>query len=779
MQSYKYEKVKNSAFILFFVLLANCVNAQNKYTISGTIKDKATGEELLGAVVKIEELKNTAVVTNNYGYYSITLPEGDYTVSFIYTGYKNQSIKVALRQSVKLDIAGEEEVRETEEVVITSEKKDQNITQAQMGMEKLDIKNISKIPVLFGEKDILKTLQLLPGIKSAGDGNSGFYVRGGAADQNLILLDEAPVYNASHLLGFFSTFNSDALKDVAVYKGNAPAQYGGRLSSVLDVKMKDGNDKKFGATGGIGLIASRLSLEGPLVKDKGSFLISARRTYADAFLKLSSNQTTKNSTLYFYDINVKANYKLNEKNRIFLSGYFGRDKIGLGSTFGIDWGNTTGTLRWNHLINNRWFSNTSLIVSNYSYKISINNNNNDFKILSKIRDYNIKQEFQYFPNPRNNIRIGFNSIFHTVTPGQITASAGINATQLQERYGWENAVYITNEWKATERINVTYGLRATNFSALGSGNFYTYDKNGAVTDTTSYKSGQIVQNYLNLEPRLSASYVLNTQSSIKASYSRNVQNLHLISNSTTSSPTDLWIMSSKNVKAEIADQVSAGYYRNFKDNMFEFSAEVYYKALQNQIDYKDGANTQANDKLEGQLLFGKGRAYGIELLVKKKVGRLNGWVGYTLSKTERQIDGINNGNWYNARQDRRHDISVVLIYDLTKKWSISSTWVYYTGNAVTFPSGKYVVDGKTQFLYTERNGYRMPAYHRLDLAATWVVKKTEKRESSWSFSLYNAYGRQNAYTITFQQSTSDPNKTEAVQTSLFRWVPSITYNFKF
>ncbi len=436
-------------------------------------------------------------------------------------------------------------------------------------------------------------------------------------------------------------------------------------------------------------------------------------------------------------------------------------------------------MRWNHLINEKWFSNSSFIVSNYSYKISISNSNTDFKIFSKIRDYNVKQEFQYFPNPRNNIRIGLNSIYHTVTPGQITGSAGINPLKLQDRYGWENAVYVNNEWKATEKINVTYGLRATNFSALGAGNFYTYDQNGVATDTTAYSSGQIVQNYFNLEPRLSASYVLNKQSSIKASYARNVQNMHLISNSTTGSPTDLWIMSSKNVKAEIADQVSAGYYRNFKDNMFEFSAEVYYKALQNQIDYKNGANTQANDKIEGELLFGKGRAYGIELLVKKKFGRFNGWVGYTLSKSERQIEGINDGNWYNARQDRTHDVSVVLIYDLSKKWSVSSTWIYYTGNAVTFPSGKYEVDGKVQFLYTERNGYRMPAYHRLDLAATWVVKKTDKIESSWSFSLYNAYGRENAYTITFRQSKDDPAKTEAVQTSLFRWVPSVTYNFKF
>ncbi len=764
------------AFLLSFFVFATTTFAQNA-TLSGTIKDSKTGEVLIGATVAVENSKPiVGTVTNVYGFYSLTLPKGNYTLLVSFIGYQNLKKSVDLQQNTTLTFEIAENTNELTEIVVTSDAPQDKVQNAQMGMEKLEMKEMNKIPVLLGERDILKTIQLLPGIKSAGEGNSGFNVRGGTSDQNAIFLDEALVYNASHLLGFFSTFNSDAIKDATVYKGGMPAQYGSRLSSVLDIRMKDGNDKKFGMGGGIGLISSRLNVETPIVKDKGSLFLSGRRTYLDLFLKAADND----NTLYFYDFNAKANYKINEKNRIFLSGYFGRDKLGVGNTFGIDWGNTTGTLRWNRVISPKMFSNTSLIYSNYSYRISINAAGNEFDILSRIRDYAIKQEFLYLPNPKHTITFGVHSTYHNIVPGQVE-SRGSNVinVELQDRYAWENALFVNDEWKISPRLNLNYGLRLTTFSLLGEGKFYSYNSEGKVTNTTNYGSGEFVQTYINPEPRLGLSYTVNLNTSVKASYTRNVQNLHLISNSNAGTPTDLWIPSSKNIKPETADQWALGLFKNIKDNQFEFNVEAYYKTMSNQIDYKDGANTRANDKIEGELLTGIGRAYGIEFLFRKKQGRLTGWVGYTLSRTERQIEGINGGNWYAARQDRTHDISVVAMYDLSKKVSLSAAWVFNTGNAVTFPSGKYTVADKTTFVYTERNGYRMPDYHRLDIGLTWIRKKTAKFESSWNFSIYNAYGRENAYTITFRENKDDRTKTEAVRTALFRFVPAVTYNFKF
>ena len=754
---------------------------KSKYTISGYVKDAKTGEELIGATVIIKEIPATGVSTNAYGFFSITIPEGNYTVSSQFLGYEIKVVQVALTKNTKLDFILSETQHNLNEVVVTEEKKNDNITKNEMGVDKLDIQQIKNIPVLFGEKDVLKTLQLLPGVKSAGDGNSGFFVRGGTADQNLILLDEATVYNASHLLGFFSVFNSDAIKDVTLYKGSQPADYGGRLSSVLDIKMNDGNDKKFGVSGGVGLISSRLNIEGPIVKDKGSFMISARRTYADMFLKLSRDSATRQAKLFFYDVNAKANYRINDKNRIFLSGYFGKDVLGFGSTFGINWGNATGTLRWNHLFSEKLFSNTSLIFTNYDYKINVNFGGTEIDIISRIQDYSLKQDYQYFINTKNKLKFGFEITDHKIIPGAITtnSSSPIGKLNLPNKYALENALYVSHQIKVTERFNFEYGLRLTSFNLIGPGSFYTYNSSGVAIDTATYTSNQFVKTYINLQPRMTASYVLNEKSSLKASYDRNAQNLHLLSNSTSGNPTDLWIPSSNNVKPEICDQVSLGYFRNLKENTYEFSTEVYYKNMQNQIDYANGAQLNFNQTVESQLLFGKGRAYGIEFFLKKKYGRFNGWIGYTLSRTEKQIDGINNGSWYPAKQDETHNISVVGIYELSKKWTVSATWVYYTGNAVTFPSGKYEVAGQVQYYYTERNGYRMPAYHRMDIGATYQAKKTEKFESSWNFSVYNVYGHENAYTITFQQDPNDPSKTQAVQTSLFRWVPSITYNFKF
>jgi hypothetical protein len=766
------------------VLKPKVTTAQKRrYTVSGYVRDSATGEELIGATVLIPELA-TGTITNAYGFYSITIPGGDYTIVSQYLGYDPQSFTVNLKQNMSYNFVLKEESSKLDEVVITAEKPNENITKIQMGVEKITMKEIQDIPMILGEKDVLKAIQLRPGVKSAGEGNSGFFVRGGAADQNLILLDEATVYNASHLLGFFSVFNADAIKDVELYKGTQPAEYGGRLASVLDMRMNDGNNKEFGVSGGIGLIASRINVEGPLVKEKGSFMVSARRTYADLFLKLSSDSATNQSTLYFYDLNVKANYRINDRNRIYLSGYFGRDVFGFGDELGFDWGNATGTLRWNHLINEKMFSNTSLIFSNYNYKIDVDLQGTEGEITSRIQNYNLKQDFQYFLNTQNKFKFGLNSIYHKIIPGVISVKSdgNINELDISHRHAWENAVYASHQFKPVEALNFEYGIRLSTFSAVGPGDFYSYDSNGNATDTISYTKGEFVKTYFNVEPRVSAGYIFNKKSSVKASYTRNTQNLHLLSNSTAGNPTDLWIPGSNNVKPEISDQVSLGYFRNFNENTFEFSTEAYYKYMQNQLDYKDGAELQFNEDVESELLFGKGRAYGIEFLLKKKYGRLNGWVGYTFSRTEKKIAGINNGEYYPAKQDRMHDVSIVGIYNISPLLTLSATWVYYTGNAVTFPSGKYEIDGEIINYYSERNGYRMPDYHRLDLGVTWQKKKkskTARGESSWTFSLYNAYGRQNAYTIKFRESESDPSRTEAVQTSLFRWIPSVTYNFKF
>lgn len=731
---------------LFSLFITSSVLLAQSFTISGYINDKKNGETLIGAVALVSNNAIIGATSNEFGFYSLTLPQGNYELAYSFIGYQEQTINVSLTENKTINIDLEEISANLDEVIVSATKANEKIRQSKMGLEKINVAAISKLPVLFGERDILKTIQLLPGVKSGGDGQSGFTVRGGTIDQNLILLDDAPVYNASHLLGFFSTFNSDAIKDVTLYKGTAPAQFGGRVSSVVDVKMDEGNNQNYGASGGIGLISSKLNIEGPIQRGKSSFLISGRRTYADVFLKLTDQ--FKDNQLYFYDFNAKFNYRFSDKDRLFVSGYFGRDVLGINNRFGIDWGNSTATARWNHLYNSKLFLNTSFIYSNYDYKIEIQNNANPFSIRSRIRDWNLKQEFQYFPNTNNEWKFGYNVVYHTITPNQYLPKSGV-----------ESALYAANDWQATNKLKINYGLRLSNFVVLGS-------------------SGNPAKNYINIEPRLSLSYTLNENNSLKAAYTRNTQNLHLITNSVTTSPTDKWIMNTNIIKPEICDQLSLGYFRNFKDNMFEFSAETYYKSMQNQIDYKDNADEQA-PVIETQLLYGKGRAYGLELLLRKNKGKLTGWVGYTLSRTEKQIDGINQNEWYAARQDRTHDISVVMMYDISKRWNVSAVWVYQTGNAVTFPGGKYEIAGQTTWLYTERNGYRMPAYHRLDLGATCKITERKRFNSELSFSLYNAYGHENPYIITFEQSDNDPNKTVAVQTSLFKLVPSISWNFKF
>lgn len=771
-------------YYLFFLFLSVphlTAFAQQRFTISGNIRDAATGETLIGATVKIQGVKDRfGTAANEYGFFSLTGPAGEYDLTVSYAGYQAYTKKITLNAPLKLNIQLAAGNALQEVVVKASERKNENVKSPQMGLDKLNMKDLDNVPVLFGEKDVLKTIQMLPGVKSGGEGNTGFFVRGGAADQNLILLDEATVYNSSHLLGFFSTFNADAIKDVSLYKGGMPAQYGGRLSSVLDVKMQDGNNKEFGVEGGIGLIASRIKVEGPIVKDKGSFMISARRTYIDLLLKASKDSSLNSNTLNFYDINAKFNYKFDDKNTIFASGYFGQDNIGIKDLFANDWGNTTATIRLNHVFNDQLFSNTSVIYNKYNYAIELLDADNNARVTSLIRDFNFKEDLQYFSN-NHVIRFGMQATHHRIAPSDITTSgnSSFNPLSVENRYGLELAGYISDEWKLTDKLNILYGVRVSSFSLLGPGTFNTYDSAGDVTSATTSGSGKFVKTYVYPEPRFSTSYSLSEENSVKASYNRNTQNIHILTNANTGSPTDQYVMSSNNIKPEIADQVALGYFRNAKDNSYEFSAEVYYKWLQNQIDYKDGAQLTANANVESELLYGTGRAYGLELYAKKTKGRLTGWVSYTLSKTERKIAGINDGNYFNAKQDRTHDLSVVAIYNLNTRWTFSGNYVYSTGNAVTYPAGKYSVGGLTTYYYTERNASRMPYTSRLDLSATLKTTETKKYRASWSFGLYNALNRKNPYSISFRDSKTNPGQTEAVQTSLFGVIPSVTYNFQF
>lgn len=780
---------------LIFILVSTAMYAQQKFTISGNVKDVENGEDLIGVTIFVKELPGTGAVTNVYGFYSLTLPEGEYTLQYSFVGYKTSPIKIKLSQNTKKNVELGVNSEELETFEVTATQDDENVRSTDIGVTKVDIKEIESIPVLFGERDVMKTLQLMPGVKSGGEGSAGFFVRGGSADQNLILLDEAPVYNASHLLGFFSVFNSDAIKDLKLYKGGMPAQYGGRLSSVMDVIMKDGNSKELEVSGGIGLISSKLTIEAPIVKDKGSFIISGRRTYADMFLKLSSDETQRDASLYFYDLNMKANYRFGEKDRLYLSGYFGRDNLGYSDLFGFNWGNATGTLRWNHLFSDKLFSNTSAIYSHYNYKIEIGSAG--FKIASKIEDITLKEDMDYFLNDKNKLKFGGGVIYHTFDPGEVSSTKEdgiLNDTKIENRYSFESALYLSNEQKFGSLLTVTYGLRYSNFTQVGPGEIYDYDNDGEITDTTNYDRWGKVVSYNGFEPRIAANYSLNETSSLKASYSRSYQYLHLLSNSSSGSPTDAWMPSSNNIKPELADQISLGYFKNLKNNAYEFSAETYYKILDNTIDYRTGAEVTLNPTVEGELLYGEGRAYGLELFLKKKKGDFTGWVSYTLSRSENQFDDINSGSWFPAKQDRTHDISIVAMYALSERVKLSSSFVFYTGGAVTFPTGKYVLDNQTINLYSDRNGSRMPNYHRMDIGLTLDNKKfkeiknletgeiekvKKKVESSWNFSVYNVYGRENAYSITFQENEDDPTKTEIMQLSLFKIIPSISYNFRF
>ena len=768
-------------FALYTLLMfINVAQAQTRVTLSGFVKDARSGETMIGALVKLPDLQISAS-TNSYGFFSLQVPAGTHQVEVSFVGYTTYSSSVVLDQNLQRSFEISNQDKEIEEIVISASSRPNQVKSPQMGAVKITAEEIKKIPVIFGEQDILKTIQLLPGVATGNEGSSNFFVRGGGADQNLILLDEAIVYNAAHLLGFFSTFNSDAIKDVNLFKGGIPAQYGGRISSVLDINMLDGNQKEFGVEGGVGLIASRVKIDGPIVKDKSSFMVSGRRTYADLFLKLSNDENVNQSKLYFYDLNAKMNYKINDRNTLYLSGYFGKDDLSYSDLFSFDWGNATATLRWNSILNEKLFSNTSLIYSDFTYNVRVNSNDNDFGIASQIQNWNLKQDFTYYGVNNHSFRFGLNVLNQNIRPASLSAAQNttVNSISVDTRQGVESAVYASDEWNVSDRFSMIYGLRLTNFMVMGPGTFYDFDNDGEAISEQQY-GRKVVKNYLNLEPRLSMSYLLNNNNSIKASYNRIVQHLHQLTNTTSSLPTDQYVISSMNIKPQIADQVSLGYFQNFANNGYEFSTEIYYKDMQNQIDFRNGADLQANNQLEGELLFGKGRSYGVEWLLRKNRGKLNGWISYTLAKSERQFEQINGGDWFNARQDRTHDISIVAMYELSKRWTAGATFVYNTGNAITFPSGKYQLDGSTMFYYTERNGYRMPDYHRLDLSLVYEPTPEKKRfQSSWAFGVYNAYNRRNAYIIDFRENEVNPNVTEAYKIALFGAIPSVTWNFKF
>ncbi|MBS1637507.1 MAG: TonB-dependent receptor [Bacteroidetes bacterium] len=794
--------------------------AQN-FTISGYVKDSRNGESAIGANVYVKELMKGAS-TNVYGFYSLTLPAGTYTLQCSYVGFQTFSKVIELNKNLSEQISLLPEETTLNEVEVVSEKTDQNVQSTQMSSVQLDVAQIKKLPAFMGEVDILKTIQLIPGVKSAGDGNTGFYVRGGGPDQNLILLDEATIYNASHLMGFFSIFNGDAIKNVNLIKGGMPSQYGGRLSSVLDVSMKEGNSQKFQVDGGIGIIASRLTIQGPIKKDKASFIISARRTYADVIAKPFMKHTDfAGTSYYFYDLNAKLNYQINDKNRLFLSAYFGRDIFKYnndGFTAKIPWGNATACLRWNHLFNAKLFSNLSVVYSKYDFSFTAAQDNFELTLFSGIKDWNVKYDVNYFPNTRHNVKVGVNYIFHTFTPSNVSAKQGevkFDIGRVIRLYSHDAAIYVSDDWEVTDRIKVNAGLRFGYFAQVGP--FTRYKKNdfGKTIDTVVYAPGKKVADYNGLEPRLSFRYSLSRTLSLKASYTRNFQYIHLASISSVSLPTDVWMPCTELIKPQIGNQYAFGVFKNFNHDMFESSVEVYYKDMKNQIDYKEGAEPQDNvfDNPDNAFTYGKGWAYGAEFFLKKRTGKFTGWIGYTLSWTWRQFDAINYGKKYLAKYDRRHDASVVITYDHNKKWNFGLIWVYGTGNRGTLPSALFAYEGSVSNDYGLRNSYKFPDYHRLDLSVTYtpdrekqiekkrarITRRYERRgkdmsninlpkwwaknyQSSWTLSIFNAYNRYNPYFIYFDTSgdfLSGTFTVKAKQVSLFPVLPTITWNFKF
>ncbi len=778
--------------LLLLVMGSNYASAQSKFTISGYVKDKESGEVLFGSTVSVKG-QSIAVATNPYGFYSLTLAPGEYTLVYNYLGYETTTRNLNLTKNERIDLLLQIKGRAINEVTVSSTKKNENVEEITMSMNKMDIKEIKSMPALLGEVDVIRSIQALPGVSTVGEGATGFNVRGGGVDQNLILLDEAPVYNSSHLLGFFSVFNPDAVKDITLLKGGIPAQFGGRLSSLLDVRMKDGNANGFHGNGGIGLISSRLTLEGPVQKDKSSFIIAGRRTYGDLFLKLSPDEAINNNTAYFYDLSAKYNQTINKNNRIFVSGYFGRDVFKFDDFFKMSWGNATGTVRWNHLFSEKLFANLTLIYSNYDYSLGVPTGAQAFDWKSNIINYSPKVDFGYYLNNKHTINFGASTIFYDFNPGTVTPGNDqsiFSAFQLDRQRGNEYAIYIDDEYTVNSVLSFKYGIRFSAFDYLGRQTVYDYvgedGQRKTAVNARYFDRGESIAFYPNIEPRFSTKYSLDEFSSLKFSYNRMAQYIHLISGTTAASPTDVWTPSTKNIKPEIADQVALGYFRNFKDNTIEASAEVFYKTMTNQIDYVDGAELLLNKDLEADLLYGDGRAYGIEFFLKKNTGRFTGFTSYTLSKSERKINGINNNEYYDAKYDKTHILSIVGTYEATKRLSLSANFNYSTGVATTFPNSRYEFQGIVVPHNSDnsRNNYRVPAYHRLDIAATLRNKQKEgkKYSSEWVFSIYNLYARRNAYSVYFRQNADDPNnlKTEALRLSVFgSMLPSVTYNFKF
>jgi len=773
-------------------MLSSGIAAQTRYTLNGYVKDSLSGETIIGATVAVNGLSR-GVTSNQYGFYSLTLDEGEYDIQVSHVSYMGQVVPLHLHsnQTLNFDLLSKSAL--INEVVVYSKKRDGNVKNAQMGKIDLTMNQVRAIPAFMGEVDILKAIQLLPGVQSAGEGNAGFYVRGGGPDQNLIMLDDAVVYNTGHLFGFFSIFNGDAIKNVSLIKGGMPAQYGGRLSSVLDVSMKEGNINKFQTEGGIGLIASRFSVQGPIKKEKASFIVSARRTYIDALVKpfVSKSSSFYGSGYYFYDLNAKVNYRFSDKDRLYLSGYFGRDVFDFRNSkrsfnTNIPWGNSTATLRWNHVFNRRLFANTTAVYNDYNFKFSAAQENFEIGLSSGIRDMTIKSDFDYYPLPNHKLKFGGLLTHHKFIPNVVTGrqdSILFNPNNEGAKYAMEAAVYIQDDWEIGEKLKINYGIRWSSFNQVGPYMLYTRDVNGNKLDSISYARLKTVKSYGGLEPRMTIRYALDDESSLKAAVTRNYQYIHLVTNAGTTLPTDLWVPSTYIVRPQLSWLYSAGYFRNFADNRYETSVEVYYKDMRNQVEYKEGYTPSLADP-EEEFVFGKGWSYGAEFFVNKTRGRMTGWIGYTLSWTWRKFEQLNDGGRFPARYDRRHDISVVGNYDAGKKWKLGAVFVYGTGNAITLPERFYIINGVLTQEYSNLNQYRMKAYHRMDFSATYtpVPKKKRKLTSSWVFSIYNVYSRLNPYFLYFDQEGSiatNDLQVSTKQVSLFPVLPAVTWNFKF
>ncbi len=769
-------------FIILFTLICQITLQGQNFTISGYVEDASSGESLIGVNIFNQDNSIEGTTTNVYGFYSLTLPGNTYRIKSSYLGYQDILNEIFLDKDIELNLKMSSGVT-MEEVVVIGEEKDNNINSTDMGTVSLPVDKIKKLPALLGEVDILKTLQLLPGVLSAGEGTAGFYVRGGGPDQNLVLLDEAVVYNSGHLLGFFSVFNADAIKNTTLIKGGIPANYGGRLSSVVDVQMKDGNNKKFGVTGGVGLIASRLTVEGPLKKDESSFIVSGRRTYAFELAKPFIDRSDFRGTNYFfYDFNAKINYKLSNKDRIFVSTYFGRDVLNYNSnvrdiSFRLPYGNTTATVRWNHLFSEKLFMNASLVYNDYDF--SFEGGQGDFSVglFSGVRDYNAKLDFEYFPNARNSIKFGANYTYHRLTPNVTSATNGDIefSNDLKPKFAHESAIYILNDYKVSKDFTINYGLRFSAFTQVGP---YTSAVNGE-----EFAALEPVKTYTGLEPRLFGKYNLNASSSVKGGVTFTNQYIHLVSNSNSTLPIDVWVPSSERVAPQRGIQYALGYFKNFKNNDYETSVEIYYKDLNNQIDYGESFINDPAVEVEQEFVFGKGRAYGAEFFIKKNTGKLNGWIGYTWSKTDRIFPDINDGAVFPATFDRRHDLSVVANYEITDKWEFGGAFVYGTGNTFTPVKSLFFVEQSVNVEFGDRNSARLEAYHRLDLALTYNPKvDTDKAwKNSFTFSVYNIYNRRNTF-FTYNTFETDfdagTSQATALKVSLFPIIPSVTWNFK-